>query len=446
MIKFTTGNLLDAEAEALVNTVNTVGVMGKGVALMFKEAFPENFRIYEAACKSGEMQVGKMLVTEREDLLSGPRWIINFPTKKHWRNPSKMEWVTEGLEDLKRAIAIRGIKSVALPPLGSGNGGLDWQQVRSRMEASLQSMPNVDFLVYEPASQYQNVTRRSGVEMLTPARALVAELVRRYWVLGIECTVLEVQKLAYFLERNIKLQGIDNPLDLHFKAERYGPYALRLTHLLNAMDGSYLRCFKRLADADPFDLIWFDDDKKDRVTAYLMTPEAKVYGSALETTATLIDGFQSPLGMELLATVDWLISHGLKDRTTSGVRTALRQWPGGEGSGERKRKIFDERLIDLALERLAPLSAASLNQPQERLIVPKGPRGERRPTDVISRAVQIMRIASGEEAEDLGPVDDGKDKAAQAMGRKGGAARAKSLTAEQRHEIAKKGAAKRWSK
>lgn len=362
MIKFTTGNLLDAEAEAMVNTVNTVGVMGKGIALMFKEAFPENLKIYEAACKAGDVKLGRMLVTERKDLVNGPRWIINFPTKKHWRYPSKMEWIIDGLEDLKRVIAERGIRSVALPPLGSGNGGLDWKEVRAHIVSALQSMPDVDFIVYEPTSQYQNVAKRSGVEKLTPARALVAELVRRYWVLGIECTLLEIQKLAYFLERNIESQGIDNTLDLRFTADRYGPYAPRLTHLLDALDGSYLHCFKRLADAGPFDIIWFDDGKRDHVAAYLKTPEAKAYGPALEATAALIDGFQSPLGMELLATTDWLVSHQLAGRTVASIRSALRAWPGGEGSGERKQRIFDERLISLALGRLAPASEASPDQ------------------------------------------------------------------------------------
>ena len=353
MIKFTTGNLLDSEAEALVNTVNTVGVMGKGIALMFKEAFPENLKVYESACKSGAVQTGKMLVTERNDLVNGPRWIINFPTKKHWRSPSRMEWIVAGLEDLKRVIVERGIKSVALPPLGSGNGGLDWQDVRPHIEKALSALPNVQFTVFEPTSKYQNVAKRSGVEKLTPPRALVAELVRRYWVLGIECTLLEIQKLAYFLERTIDAQGIDNTLDLRFSADRYGPYASRLTHLLDALDGSYLHCDKRLADAGPFDIIWFDDTKKDRVAAYLASPEAKIYKGALEATAAVIDGFQSPLGMELLATVDWLLCHTGAQRTVESIRAALAAWPGGAGSGERKRRLFDERLIELALAHLS---------------------------------------------------------------------------------------------
>src|SRR4051794_24060621 len=143
MITFTEGNLLKAETEALVNAVNTVGVMGKGIALMFKEAFPENFKVYEAACKRGEVNVGHMLVTERQDI-NGPKWIINFPTKQHWRSPSRIEWIEDGLRDLVRVIRENKIKSVAIPALGSGNGGLNWQDVRPRIEAILGVIPNVE--------------------------------------------------------------------------------------------------------------------------------------------------------------------------------------------------------------------------------------------------------------------------------------------------------------
>jgi O-acetyl-ADP-ribose deacetylase (regulator of RNase III) len=162
MIEFVRGNLLEAKAEALVNTVNTVGVMGKGIALMFKEAFPENFKAYEAACKKKEVKVGHMFVTEREALI-GPKWIINFPTKAHWRGDSKMVWIENGLVDLKRVIAENRIRSIAIPPLGSGNGGLNWADVRPRIEAALGELNDVSVLIYEPTEQYRNVSKRSGV-------------------------------------------------------------------------------------------------------------------------------------------------------------------------------------------------------------------------------------------------------------------------------------------
>jgi O-acetyl-ADP-ribose deacetylase (regulator of RNase III) len=349
MIEFTRGNLLEAKADALVNTVNTVGVMGKGVALMFKEAFPDNFKAYEAACKQKAVSVGKMFVTER---LLSPKWIINFPTKEHWRGDSKLEWIDAGLDDLKKVIVEKGIKSIAIPPLGSGNGGLKWADVRPRIEATLGSLKDVTVFVYEPSDQYQNVAKRSGVEKLTPARALVAELVRRYWILGIECSLLEIQKLAYFLERSIEALKIANPLDLRFQADKYGPYAPRLTHLLDGLDGSYLHCGKRIGDASPFDVIWFEDSKRDKVAAYLGSGDAKAYLPALENTAKLIDGFESPLGVELLSTVDWLVQKDGIKLEREAVKEGLKTWTGGEKSSERKLKLFEDRLIDLALERL----------------------------------------------------------------------------------------------
>ncbi len=348
MIKYTQGNLLEADAEALVNTVNTVGVMGKGIALMFKERFPSNFQRYASACKAKNLHTGKMFVTEVGEL-DGPKWIVNFPTKQHWRPPSQMEWVVEGLQDLRHFILQNSVKSIAIPPLGAGNGGLEWQAVREEIEKALDDLSDVEILVYEPTSQYQNVAKRSGVEKLTPARALIAELVRRYWVLGMECTLLEIQKLAWFLERSVEAVAPDNPLKLQFVAHKYGPYANRLDHLLNNLDGSYLHCDKRISDAGPLDIIWFDDDRKDFLAAYLKS-EALPYSEALDRTAALIDGFESPFGMELLASVDWLIAKEGVQPTVADVTEGLQQWPAG--AGERKSGLFDPRSIGIALERL----------------------------------------------------------------------------------------------
>jgi O-acetyl-ADP-ribose deacetylase (regulator of RNase III) len=355
MIHYTQGNLLDAEVEALVNTVNTVGIMGKGIALMFKEAFPENFRLYAAACKRGEVQIGRMFVTERPPLAGsgrGPRWIINFPTKRHWRDRTRLEWVQAGLADLTRLLQEKAIRSVALPPLGCGNGGLEWAAVRPLIEQALAGFRSVEVLVYEPTPRYQNVAKREGVEQLTPARALIAELIRRYWILGIECSMLEVQKLAWFLEREIEARGLDNPLQLDFVAHRYGPYADRLRHLLNGLDGSYLRSDIRIPDAKPTDVIAFNDTKKERVALFLKS-DAKPYLDALERTTERIAGFESPLGMELLGTLDWLISREGCRPDLEAIKAGLAAWPGGSQASERKLKIFDDRLIGLALERLA---------------------------------------------------------------------------------------------
>ncbi|SIS99254.1 type II toxin-antitoxin system antitoxin DNA ADP-ribosyl glycohydrolase DarG [Insolitispirillum peregrinum] len=350
MIQYVQGNLLDTQAEALVNTVNTVGVMGKGIALMFKERFPENFRLYASACKSGGVQVGKMFITEVNEL-GGPRWIFNFPTKQHWRTPSRMEWIVNGLQDLRAALIEKNIKSVAIPPLGAGNGGLRWEEVRPAIESALGDMP-LDIMVFEPTQKYQNVAKRAGVEKLTPARALIAELVRSYWISGMECSLLEIQKLAWFLERMIEYYNPeDNPLNLHFTAHKYGPYANRLDKLLNNLDGSYLHCEKRISDASPQDVIWFDDSRREHLRVYLNS-EAKAYLPALRATIDLINGFESPFGMELLSTVDWLLNRDGVADTVESIRAGLQHWKAGPEFARRKDKLFNDDALQIALQRL----------------------------------------------------------------------------------------------
>lgn len=352
MINYVTGNLLEAPAEVLVNTVNTVGVMGKGIALMFKERFPKNMREYALACKQKQVVTGKVFVTQTNDFLGGPKWIVNFPTKAHWRSKSKMEWIDDGLDDLKSFIIANNIQSIAIPPLGSGHGGLRWEDVKPRIESKLQDLDNVEILIYEPTSQYQNVAKKQGVKELTPARALVAEMIRRYWVLGMECSLLEIQKLAWFLQRAINSQGIENPLHLKFEANLYGPYANNAMHLLNAMDGSYLLSDKRIPDADPMDVVCFNDAQKEHLSLYLKT-EAKEYLPVLEKTTQIIDGFESPFGVELLATVDWLITQEGCEATVEAVKSGIANWPAGKGPALRKSQLFDDKSINFALEKLA---------------------------------------------------------------------------------------------
>lgn len=359
-IKYTQGNLLEARAQALVNTVNTVGVMGKGIALMFKDRFATNYRAYSAACKAKQVHTGKMFVTEVNEL-DGPRWIINFPTKQHWKSPSKLEWIIEGLQDLRRFLVEHQVQSVAIPPLGSGNGGLNWAEVKPHIEAALHGL-GTEVVIYEPTDKYQNVAKRAGVEKLTPARALIAELVRRYWVLGMECSLLEIQKLAWFLERAIeRLSADDNPLKMKVEPHIYGPYTNRLAKVLDDLDGSYLHCDKRISDASPLDVIWFNDTRKVYLQTYLNT-EARAYLPALEYTAKLIDGFESPFGMELLSTVDWLLHKEGVEATIPALREGLRHWPAGERAARRKDRLFNDRALGIALDRLqqnAPIPVMS---------------------------------------------------------------------------------------
>jgi|SRR5271165_674564 len=352
MIRYTKGNLLDAQTEAIVNTVNTVGVMGKGVALQFREAFPENYQAYKRACDAKTVHVGKVFVTENH-ALTGPKYIINFPTKKHWRHPSRIEYVASGLQDLRRVLEEKKIRSVALPPLGCGNGGLEWTLVRHEIERTLSDLQAVDVVVYQPTTEYQNKLEKKGVEGLTPARAMIVELIRRYLAIGFDCSNLEVHKLAWFLQRFIVAFGLSNPLRLKFEANRYGPYADNLRQLLNALDGSFLHCAKRLADAGPMEPITVDSRRVSEVAAFMAGGEVEAFKGALKAAEDLIDGFETPFLMELLATVDWIQREHRRPLNTAEIVAALASWPGGKTAAKRKLSLFNPGTIDLACERLA---------------------------------------------------------------------------------------------
>jgi len=352
MIRYTTGNMLDTQAEAVVNTVNTFGVMGKGIALQFKEAYPENYTTYKAACEAKQVEVGKMFVTENH-ALTGPRWIINFPTKQHWRNPSKFEFITTGLQDLARVLAEKQIKSVALPPLGCGNGGLNWSDVRPEIERALAELPGVEIIVYQPTAAYQNTPKESGVENLTPARAMLVEMVWRYLAIGFECSNLEVQKLAWFLQRFVEAFRLANPLKLDFQPNKFGPYADNLRQLLNTLDGSYLHCAKRLADAGPMEPITVDHERMPRVKEFMESDDAAVYQKALAGAERLIDGFETPFLMELLSTVDWIQRAKGRVLDTPEITAEMSRWPGGKSAAQRKMRLFNAESVELARGRLA---------------------------------------------------------------------------------------------
>lgn len=151
MIEYKTGDLLAEDVDALVNAVNCVGVMGRGIAAQFKSAWPANFKAYAAACKRGEVLPGRMFVFPTGNVV-GPRFIVNFPTKRHWRGKSSIADIKDGLRDLVSEIGARGIRSIAVPPLGSGLGGLDWREVRPHVEASLGAVNGVRVVVFEPSA------------------------------------------------------------------------------------------------------------------------------------------------------------------------------------------------------------------------------------------------------------------------------------------------------
>ena len=150
MVKFQKGDILHSGAQALVNAVNCVGIMGKGLALQFKKAFPENFRFFAQACERGEVRLGSMLVYDLNQM-TGPRYIINFPTKQHWKNPSRLKDIEAGLKDLVKTVRKLQIQSIAIPALGCGLGGLNWSDVRPHIEAAFQAVPELAVSLFEPS-------------------------------------------------------------------------------------------------------------------------------------------------------------------------------------------------------------------------------------------------------------------------------------------------------
>lgn len=350
MIILNSGNILESSAEAVVNTVNTHGVMGKGIALMFKDRYKQNYILYKQACESGSVEIGRMFVTYTGEL-SGPRLIVNFPTKKHWRDRSKLEWIKAGLEDLKLVIKNESITSIAVPPLGCGNGGLNWAEVRPVIEQALAEIEGLTVHLYEPTSRYYGISKTAGVEKLTIARALIAESVRRYWFLGNECSLLEIQKLAWFIERVAANRGLSDVLKLSFVADRYGPYSNRLQHVLEALDGTYLRSAKRIADSGPGDTIAFNYDRSSELQQFLNLPENRPYLDVLADVEIVTDGLQSALGLELLSTVDWLVQREKCELDSDSILAGLKVWTHEQGR-QRKVRLFNRELIAVAIKQL----------------------------------------------------------------------------------------------
>ena len=303
MIEIRSGDILKDDAEALINTVNCVGVMGRGIALQFKDAFPANFKAYAKACQRGEVQPGRMLVFETGQL-TPPRYIINFPTKRHWRGKSRMDDIDAGLKALVEVIREKRIRSIAIPPLGSGLGGLDWRDVKPRIEAALRPLIDVRAIVYEPkgAPASDTMTHSRDVPRMTAGRAALVELTHRYLggLLDPFVTLLEVHKLMYFM------QEAGEPLRLKFKPALYGPYAENLRHVLLAIEGHLVSGYADGGDA-PDKQLKLVPGAIDDAVAFLEQHDPT--RARFDKVAELVEGFESPFGLELLSTVHWVMTH-----------------------------------------------------------------------------------------------------------------------------------------
>ena len=339
MIEYKTGDILAEDAEALVNTVNCVGVMGRGVALQFKRMFPENFKVYEARCKLNKMQPGEVFVFETGEALR-PRYIINFPTKRHWRGKSRIEDIESGLASLAEEIRARNIQSIAIPPLGSGLGGLEWVDVRVRMQTALGELDNVQIVIFEPGGGPTDgrINRSTTVPKMTAGRAALVGLMERYLrgLLDPFVTLLETHKLMYFM------QAAGEPLNLRFTKGVYGPYAENLRHVLNAIDGHMISGYVDGGDAPGKQLELVPGAVEDALAFIENSPDTR---ARFNQVAELVEGFESSFGLELLSTAHW-VANRERARNIDEIEKNFYNW-------NDRKKQFSRRQIKLAFDVLS---------------------------------------------------------------------------------------------
>ncbi len=332
MIEYKTGDILAEDVEAMVNTVNCVGFMGRGIALQFKKAWPENFKAYAAACRRREVQPGRMFVYET-GRLTPPRFIINFPTKRHWRGKSRIEDIEAGLEALVVEIRARGIRSIAVPPLGAGLGGLDWAEVRARVERAMEDLVEVTVVVFEPHRAFtpSRPRRTAKVPAMTPGRAALVGLMDRYLagLLDPFVSLLELHKLMYFM------QEAGEPLRLRLAKGPFGPYAENLRHVLGEIDGYYVSGYGDGGDAPDKIVELVPGAVEDARAMLAERPETQ---ERFDRVAKLVKGFESPFGLELLATVHWVMKHEGTISEEDVVARTL-EW------GERKRRFSRQQIL-----------------------------------------------------------------------------------------------------
>lgn len=337
MINYKKGNMFNEDAEAIINTVNCVGVMGRGIALQFKKLYPDNFKEYQKACKLGYVKPGRMFIYANSRLVN-PKYIINFPTKRHWKGKSSINDIREGLLALREDIEKLSIKSIVIPPLGCGLGGLNWIEVKSLIDEILGGINNIEIIVFEPNNEDHSLSKDLlKAPNMTSGRAVLIELMDKYFraLLDPIVTLLEIHKLMYFM------QEAGEPLRLNFTKAPYGPYAKNLGHVLNVIEGFYTSGYD--GEDKPLKEIVLLPKAVDDARNFLN--QKKDVMSRFERVAKLVDGFESAFGLELLSTVHWVVN---KQNVVSieEVIKAVYAW-------NSHKKQFSERQIRIAYERLS---------------------------------------------------------------------------------------------
>lgn len=337
MIIYKKGNILESEADALVNTVNTQGVMGKGIALQFKNAFPSNYKIYQDICRNGNFQIGDLLIVEENGLISGKKTIINFPTKTSWRKPSEYSYIEKGLDKLVQVIEEKKINSIAIPPLGSGNGGLNWEIVKKMIEDKMSHLP-IDVFIYEPNSQIKEKLKEERVQ-LTDARAMLLFMLYKLVANGEFVSEFSSEKICYFLQRF----GAKEHFKLEYKPNFYGPYSGKVKYVINYLNGSYIMGYSSM-DKKPFETLDLVSDGFEKVESYILSKPELV--KIVNRTESFLDGFYSEFALELLSTVDY-ISLNKDTFDLEIIKSELESW------SERKRTLFsNDRFLNISINHL----------------------------------------------------------------------------------------------
>lgn len=341
MIKEVSGNLLAADADALVNTVNTVGVMGKGIALQFKRAYPAMFEDYARAARASEIVRGRMHVWPT-GAMNGPKYVINFPTKGHWRAPSRLPDIETGLVDLVRVVRELQIRSIAIPPLGAGSGGLDWRDVEPLIRRAFEAAPDVEVLLYPPGAppRASEMPDATDLPRMTPGRAALITLMAQYSRFALSASPIEAQKLMYFL------QEAGEPLRLRYSKHLYGPYADNLRHVLREIEGHYLSGYgdgsAKVTDAEPIEVLPGAEAAAERELG-----EAAATRERIRRVLELAEGFESMYGMELLATVHWVAKHeSAATHSPEAASRLVHEW------SPRKKDMFTARHVEIAWKAL----------------------------------------------------------------------------------------------
>lgn len=322
MIKYEIGDMFKSDADCLVNTVNCEGYMGKGIAYQFKMKFPQNNEDYVKACKSGKLFVGTV-----HFCVEGGKTIINFPTKNKWRAPSKMEYIEKGLDAMLEILPSLGVRTVAIPPLGCGNGGLEWEKVKRLLEDKLQNYQNrFEFIIFEPSRGYVQVPA------VAPKLSVSSLIIMQIKMKLNKCTKLRLQKTAYFM--NV----FSGESYFEFKKYKYGPYAHSID-IISKNIGEYQQFYGIKDTETTFDMVYrvICSDKTDKVYNRFLP--------ALNRAAEYVNCIDDNMELECISTVLYLIN---EENDNSRERLVMRF----KGWSEDKAKRFSEKMILDAIDYL----------------------------------------------------------------------------------------------